>query len=973
MSPPISPVSSVSAPTSLGRPENGPNSLSSEASQLTPVSVENTPATVDGRPEELIAAVSAFASDDVDRREDESEHNPAGKGTKEKTKNKKVERKSNRYHDKTKAKVHLGACVTGGIAMGVLAGPIGLVFAAVYINAMCMTMYGGSEFFTGDKKEDKKPDQEPPQAETPPHSGPSPEHLGPAPTPDAESESTTDGDSDEGKKYYNKVNSDNLTFAPVTNIGDNYTINGNVYLYPGAEHPPTAEAGDVSTDAAEPAPQQGEQSPTSEASNDIHVTNVVNVSPQSVEEHDGMSSEVLETLNHPSDDSQLFHVTFSDGMRAYLRTDPDLVSAVVTPSASDSEVPSTPTGMLGWVWDETSQRWEETVKQTPVQTTEGPIKLSNYRNTPESSVDAGRASSQASSASADVHQAAETTPPPPKGRTNDPQRVDARGEQGSRAGMDSQDGPSTPTGMLGWVWEETSQRWVETVKQTPVQTTEGPIKLSNYRNPPKSSVDAGRASSQASSASADVHQAAETTPPPPKGRTNDPQRVDAQGEQGSRAGMDSQDGPSTPTGMLGGVRDKTSQRSVETVKQTPVQTTEVPIKPSNYRNTPKSSVDVGRASSQASSASADVHQAAETTPPSPKGRTKDPQRVDARGEQGARAGMDSQDGPSTPTGMLGWGWEKTSQRWVETVKQTPVQTTEGPIKLSNYRNPPKSSVDVGRASSQASSASADVHQAAETTPPPPKGRTKDPQRVDARGEQGSRAGMDSQDGPSTPTGMLGGVRDKTSQRWVETVKQTPVQTTEVPIKPSNYRNPPKSSVDVGQASSQASSASADVHQAAETTPPPPKGRTNDPQRVIFSADQERAVRDNARLVQAAETDTLSMNDSTAETVQQTQIAVDAKKAISGWVAEKGLDGTVRWVNLNRSTPVILSVGSSISGAARNYTKGVFANLKDLDKSRLGHLAAMQGSLSKSQYTGFNVFNGQASWPVNRQNLSYVAS
>ncbi|WP_318452408.1 hypothetical protein [Photobacterium leiognathi] len=67
-------------------------------------------------------------------------------------KEKKFGRKSSRYNDKTKAKVHLGACGIGGIIMLLFAGPVSLVFAASYINTMCLKMYGGGEVFNRRKK-----------------------------------------------------------------------------------------------------------------------------------------------------------------------------------------------------------------------------------------------------------------------------------------------------------------------------------------------------------------------------------------------------------------------------------------------------------------------------------------------------------------------------------------------------------------------------------------------------------------------------------------------------------------------------------------------------------------------------------------------------------------------------------------------------------------------------------------------------
>ena len=235
----LSPTSSVGrlvVEPSSNTDESRPDSLRGDRSLIASVSPRQTTVPSDESPDRLMVATSAFASDSSEAEESEAEQKISCK--KSSNNKKKVERKSNRYHDKTKAKAHLGACVTGGIAMGVLAGPIGLVFAAVYINAMCVTMYGGSQFVTGDKKENKKPEEELPQENTSPHPTANSDPLRPEPASQPEQDDGK-GEGEADRSYYNKVNSDNFTFAPVISSGDNITINGNIYLYPGADYQPT--------------------------------------------------------------------------------------------------------------------------------------------------------------------------------------------------------------------------------------------------------------------------------------------------------------------------------------------------------------------------------------------------------------------------------------------------------------------------------------------------------------------------------------------------------------------------------------------------------------------------------------------------------------------------------------------------------------------------------------------------------------
>lgn len=382
----LSPTSSAGrlvAEPSTNIDESRPDSLRRDRSLIASVSPRQTTVSSDESPDRLMAATSAFASDSS-----EAERKISCK--KNSNNKKKVERKSNRYHDKTKAKAHLGACVTGGIAMGVLAGPIGLVFAGVYINAMCVTMYGGSQFVTGDKKENKKPEEESSQENTSPHPTANNDPLRPDPPSQPEQD---EGEGEADRSYYNKVNSDNFTFAPVISSGDNITINGNIYLYPGADYQPTPHADHTSKNAATQTSKQASETFVQEQERSVFVTNITQVLPPSIEQTGPLDEAVKQILVDSSDNSQLFHCTFSDGMNAYLRTDPHLI----TPTKAEThqqhihqqqvEAPSSPpTGSLGWVKGEDNSGWKQTNQFTPVQTTEGPIRGKNYEADAGSSI-----------------------------------------------------------------------------------------------------------------------------------------------------------------------------------------------------------------------------------------------------------------------------------------------------------------------------------------------------------------------------------------------------------------------------------------------------------------------------------------------------------------------------------------------------------------------------------------------------------
>ncbi|WP_157781563.1 hypothetical protein, partial [Vibrio tasmaniensis] len=97
----------------------------------------------------------------------------------------------------------------------------------------------------------------------------------------------------------------------------------------------------------------------------------------------------------------------------------------------------------------------------------------------------------------------------------------------------------------------------------------------------------------------------------------------------------------------------------------------------------------------------------------------------------------------------------------------------------------------------------------------------------------------------------------------------------------------------------------------------------------------------------------------------------------GWKFEVQ-GGKARWVNVQASNsntqqrPVILSAGSAISGVAQNYTQGIFANVKDLGESRRESFHKLQEGVSVKQLSEFNIINGKAERPLDKQNIAYVA-
>ena len=542
----LSPTSSVGrlvVEPSSNTDESRPDSLRGDRSLIASVSPRQTTVLSDESPDRLMVATSAFASDSSETEESEAEEKISCK--KNSNNKKKVERKSNRYHDKTKAKAHLGACVTGGIAMGVLAGPIGLVFAAVYINAMCVTMYGGSQFVTGDKKENKKPEEELPQENTSPHPTANSDPLRPEPASQPEQDDGK-GEGEADRSYYNKVNSDNIT------------INGNIYLYPGEDYQPTPNAEHTPKNAATQTSEQASETLVQEQDLSVFVTNITQVPSPNIEQTGPLDQAVKQILVDPSANSQLFHCTFSDGMNAYLRTDPYLITPTKVATHQQHihqqqvETPSSPpTGFLGWVKNGKNDSWIQTNQFTPVQTTEGPIRGKNYEADAGLNLSSGERSHNAPPVSLSSNQGNQdplddddstalkfTTE---KVRTaelkyrNDAQlsTISSRPMEETHAvgsgnsGLSEQHSSEKPenepalgklpetekhhlykeenfvtsdriltsldssatTGFLGWVKGEDNSGWKQTNQFTPVQTTEGPIRGKNYEADAGSSIN----------------------------------------------------------------------------------------------------------------------------------------------------------------------------------------------------------------------------------------------------------------------------------------------------------------------------------------------------------------------------------------------------------------------------------------------------------------------------------------------------
>ncbi|TQP68231.1 hypothetical protein FLL76_00705 [Vibrio cholerae] len=222
---------------------------------------------------------------------------------------KKINKKSNKYDNKSKAKVHLGACAVGSITLGILAGPLGLVFAAAYINAMCGVMYGGSEFYTGDKTNQAKKEPDP-QPKDIPHK--TPRNLN---VPSSEEGKIPDETDAEREKEQDNKGKDNVfIFAPVINNDNRTTIHGNVYFFNQNDQKNDSSAEPKSSSNFSQTEKETNTTPTmrgarlinrQEARQLISHPSVLNATVENVDD-----------IINQFHGAELIHVDFHDGMNA---------------------------------------------------------------------------------------------------------------------------------------------------------------------------------------------------------------------------------------------------------------------------------------------------------------------------------------------------------------------------------------------------------------------------------------------------------------------------------------------------------------------------------------------------------------------------------------------------------------------------------------------------------------------------------
>ncbi|WP_249371339.1 hypothetical protein [Vibrio sp. 2-2(8)] len=245
---------------------------------------------------------------------------------------KKTHKKSNRYANQPKAKAHISACAVGGITLGILAGPIGLVFAAAYINAMCGAMYGGSEYFTGDKAKHPKTEPEPQPENTPPRHRPNPNSV-----PSEEGRRPDESDTEQGREHVGQPNatigSNNFIFAPTnifapTTITSPTTTEGNVYFFreDDKNHKSTTEQKTSST--------ASQTNNSSQGFSTSGVKKVVGVSTlnrqQATADKPASVAAGVEEFFDSFDGDTALHVRFDDGVNAFVHAPESMTSDILT-------------------------------------------------------------------------------------------------------------------------------------------------------------------------------------------------------------------------------------------------------------------------------------------------------------------------------------------------------------------------------------------------------------------------------------------------------------------------------------------------------------------------------------------------------------------------------------------------------------------------------------------------------------------
>ncbi|WP_155647757.1 hypothetical protein [Vibrio sp. CUB2] len=235
---------------------------------------------------------------------------------------------SNQYSNKTKAKVHLGACSIGALTFGILAGPVGLVFAPAYLNAICMAMYGGHEFLIGETPPHQTEPKAPALQTEPETANPEPDQ----PTSASHTALSPDqpggpGNEEEDEPYNNDTppgpfppqsRGGNFTFAPVyapnitINEAPNITINGNIYFMQDGETAMPSQATSVKENLTQPAKSRDVS--TSYQSEEVRVTRISKMTPEQVFKAVDTTDSISQSLM--SGALNAHQITFSDGAQA---------------------------------------------------------------------------------------------------------------------------------------------------------------------------------------------------------------------------------------------------------------------------------------------------------------------------------------------------------------------------------------------------------------------------------------------------------------------------------------------------------------------------------------------------------------------------------------------------------------------------------------------------------------------------------
>ncbi|EGR0205814.1 hypothetical protein FMH16_04340 [Vibrio vulnificus] len=238
---------------------------------------------------------------------------------------------SNQYSNKTKAKVHFGACSIGALTFGVLAGPVGLVFAPAYLNAICMAMYGGNEFLIGETPPHQtEPETANPEPEQPTSASHTPHSSDQPGGPENEEEEEPQNNDTPPDPFPPHGKGGNFTFAPVyapnitINEAPNITINGNIYFMQAGETAMPSQATSAKEDLRQPA--KSSDVSTSCQSEQVRVTRISKLTPEKVSKAVDTTDSILQTLT--SGELNAHQFSFSDGAQAIVTGLPAPMSPV---------------------------------------------------------------------------------------------------------------------------------------------------------------------------------------------------------------------------------------------------------------------------------------------------------------------------------------------------------------------------------------------------------------------------------------------------------------------------------------------------------------------------------------------------------------------------------------------------------------------------------------------------------------------